>query len=216
MSPGNDLSIEFAQTLSQLLKLKLTSLEELHLDDNEFGNEGVDLIVPSLSALSRLNTLSLCFCELTASTAYKVARSVEYDVVLYDVVYSYDRCRCRAVAKLPSMVVLRIYGNDLSKRGVKEIRSVMARANKIVEGGPCYEHMTYKSGHAQTHLSSNVRQFIQSRMFFIFSDVDGVDENGDDDDLDDDDLDDVLEDDEVGDNQDNSDELAAALANVNI
>lgn len=57
---------------------------------------------------------------------------------------------------------------------------------------------------------------MQSRMFFIFSDVDGVDENGDDDDSDDDDLDDVLEDDEVGDNQDNSDELAAALANVNI
>lgn len=77
---GNSLAPNTAKILVSLIE-RATSLQELHLDDNdELGNEGVNILIPAISKSTSLKVLSVSFCDLTASSAYRLARSVPVTV----------------------------------------------------------------------------------------------------------------------------------------
>ena len=70
---GNEISMEVLETGEGALSA-LTSIRELFLDDNEFGSDGAEILVRVICQLKSLTTLSLCFCDLTAAGAYRIAR----------------------------------------------------------------------------------------------------------------------------------------------
>lgn len=74
---GNDLTSESGLILSKLFE-SIPSLEEVYLDDNDIGTDGVKEFISSLQKLNNLKVLSLCTCEITAAGAYAIARSKLY------------------------------------------------------------------------------------------------------------------------------------------
>lgn len=111
---GNDVDAEAAEALADLLP-SLVSLEDLAMDDNEIGTEGITSIAKVLRRMgkaSHLKTLSACFNEITAAGAYSLSL---------------------AVSKIPSFVTLRLDGNAICERGVTEIKGLLGRAGKVLE-----------------------------------------------------------------------------------
>ena len=54
--------------------LKLPKLQELLLDDNEFGTDGCTVLAEAIRRLPCLTKLSLCSCEITANGALAIAK----------------------------------------------------------------------------------------------------------------------------------------------
>jgi Ran GTPase-activating protein (RanGAP) involved in mRNA processing and transport len=69
---GNEITEDSMEDISKYLA-KLHAIEELFIDDNEFGTEGAVILSKSLQKLN-LITFSACSCELTARGAYYIAR----------------------------------------------------------------------------------------------------------------------------------------------
>jgi Ran GTPase-activating protein 1 len=70
---GNEVSVDVLET-SEGAFSALTSIKELFLDDNEFGSDGAKILARVLRRLKSLTNLSVCFCDLTAAGAYRIAR----------------------------------------------------------------------------------------------------------------------------------------------
>ena len=70
---GNDLSADLVLQFSQCFT-QLNKLEQLLLDDNEFGSEGCLNMASAMGELVSLNTLSVCCCEITGKGAIVLSR----------------------------------------------------------------------------------------------------------------------------------------------
>ena len=70
---GNEVSMDVLETSERPLSA-LTSIKELLLDDNEFGSDGAEVLARVIRRLNSLTYLSVCFCDLTAAGAYRIAR----------------------------------------------------------------------------------------------------------------------------------------------
>lgn len=70
---GNEVSTDVLETSERPLSA-LTSIKELLLDDNEFCSDGAEVLAKVVRRLNSLTYLSVCFCDLTAAGAYRIAR----------------------------------------------------------------------------------------------------------------------------------------------
>lgn len=70
---GSEINEEMMEELCVAL-LKLPKLQELLLDDNEFGTDGCTVLAGALRQLSCLTKLSVCSCEITANGALAIAK----------------------------------------------------------------------------------------------------------------------------------------------
>lgn len=110
---GNDASEESLEPISVLLTSISDSLEEFILDDSEVMDiEAIkDTLIPALGKLSKLHTLSLCGCTLTAAAAVAVAR-----------------CVC----KIETFKLLKLDGNEICEEGVALVMSILAKHGKTL------------------------------------------------------------------------------------
>jgi Ran GTPase-activating protein (RanGAP) involved in mRNA processing and transport len=74
---GNDLNAKSLARLAQWIPVAAPNLEELLLDDNEFGSEGAASIVSLVKALPSLKKLSLSVCELGGNGGLAIAKALQ-------------------------------------------------------------------------------------------------------------------------------------------
>lgn len=60
--------------IGSFLLTQSKTLEELYLDDNEFGTAGLLEILSSIKSLKKLRVVSICTCELTTAGACSLAK----------------------------------------------------------------------------------------------------------------------------------------------
>ena len=108
---GCDLDADSAVELARLVS-GMSLLEELSVDDNSIESEGISaLATVGLAKSSALRSLSVCTCEVTASGAYRLAKTL---------------------SKLPTFTTLKLDGNSICSRGVDEVQGLLLRSGKIL------------------------------------------------------------------------------------